>query len=167
MWDREEICCFTGHRPSKLPWGTREEDPRCLGLKRRLGQAVREAYRRGCRHFISGMALGCDFYFCEAVLDLRRQHPEVTLEAAVPCPEQAERWTAAEQARYQGLLWSCNIRTLIAKEYSSTCMHQRNRYMVDRSGLLIAAYDGSAGGTRYTMDYAARQGLSRILVAIE
>ena len=27
------ICCFTGHRPDKLPWGTNEYDPRCLRVK--------------------------------------------------------------------------------------------------------------------------------------
>ena len=41
-------------------------------------------------------------------------------------------------------------------------MHQRNRYMVDRSSLLIAAYDGTAGGTRYTVEYARSRGLQII-----
>ena len=36
MDDREQSCCFTGHRPMKLPWGMNEEDPRCLRLKEEL-----------------------------------------------------------------------------------------------------------------------------------
>ena len=31
--------------------------------------------------------------------------------------------------------------------------------MVDHSSLLIAAFDGSAGGTRYTVEYAMRRRL--------
>ena len=31
--DKASTCCFTGHRPDKLPWGSRESDPRCLTLK--------------------------------------------------------------------------------------------------------------------------------------
>ena len=36
----KDTCCFTGHRPSKLPWGTREEDPRCVALKGRIAAAL-------------------------------------------------------------------------------------------------------------------------------
>lgn len=32
---------------------------------------------------------------------------------------------------------------------------QRNAYMVDHSSLVIAVYDGMAGGTKNTVDYAA------------
>lgn len=28
--NRETTCCFTGHRPEKLPWREDEGDPRCL-----------------------------------------------------------------------------------------------------------------------------------------
>lgn len=38
-------------------------------------------------------------------------------------------------------------------------MQRRDRYMVDHASLLIAAFDGSPGGTRYTLEYAMRQGL--------
>ena len=54
--DRERTCCFTGHRPDKLPWGTRESDPRCVRLKERIAQGVEEAYVLGDRHFICGLA---------------------------------------------------------------------------------------------------------------
>ena len=30
MRARQESCCFTGHRPGKLPWRYNEFDPRCL-----------------------------------------------------------------------------------------------------------------------------------------
>ena len=48
----KDTCCFTGHRPSKLPWGTREEDPRCVALKGRIAAALEEEYAAGVRHFI-------------------------------------------------------------------------------------------------------------------
>ena len=57
MRGRQWACCFTGHRPGKLPWRYDEEDPRCLALKRRIADAVEAAYQEGFRHFLCGMAL--------------------------------------------------------------------------------------------------------------
>ena len=85
-------CCFTGHREAKLPWGENEQDVRCLELKANIAKAVCYAYDEGIRHYIVGMASGCDLYFAEAVLHLRSVHPDITLEAAVPFPAQAENW---------------------------------------------------------------------------
>ena len=84
MRGRQYSCCFTGHRPGKLPWGYAEEDPRCRLLKERIADAVEGAYQEGFQHFLCGMAMGCDLYFCEAVLELRSRHPDVTVEAAIP-----------------------------------------------------------------------------------
>ena len=57
--DRATTCCFTGHRPDKLPWGSRESDPRCLTLKRRLTQAVEGAYALSLIHILSVGWTGC------------------------------------------------------------------------------------------------------------
>ena len=156
---RPSSCAFTGHRPAKLPWGYREEDPRCLALKRRIRDAVESAYEEGYCHFLCGMAQGCDLYFCEIVLALRAKHPEVTLEAAVPCPTQADDWPEAERQRYGQLLAACDSETLVSARYTPDCMQRRNRYLVDHSALLIAAYDGTLGGTQYTVQYAMRRGV--------
>ena len=143
MRGRPSSCAFTGHRPAKLPWGYREEDPRCLALKRRIRDAVESAYEEGYCHFLCGMAQGCDLYFCEIVLALRAKHPEITLEAAVPCPTQADDWPEAERQRYRQLLAACDYETLVSAHYTPDCMQRRNRYLVDHAALLIAAYDGT------------------------
>ena len=166
MRARQESCCFTGHRPGKLPWKYREEDPRCLALKRRIMDALEAAYAEGYRHFLCGMAMGCDLYFCEAVIRLREQHPDVTLEAAIPCPTQADAWPWAQRERYLRLLAACDAETLVSDRYSAACMTRRDRYMVDHASLLIAAFDGSPGGTRYTVEYAMQRGLDVVDLSI-
>ena len=160
MRARQESCCFTGHRPGKLPWRYNEFDPRCLKLKRRIADAVELAYEQGFRHFLCGMAMGCDLYFCEAVLALRERHPDVTVEAAIPCPTQADAWPPAQRERYDRLVAACDFKTMVSGQYTSTCMLRRDRYLVDHASLLIAAFDGTSGGTRYTVEYALNQGLA-------
>lgn len=152
--ERRRSCCFTGHRPGKLPWGSNEEDPRCVALKAAIRDAVTAAYDEGYRHFICGMARGCDLYFAEAVVALRRERPGVTLEAAVPCPTQSRAWPAAERKRWQTLVDASDYETMVQEHYTPDCMLRRNRYMVDHSSLVIAVYDGADGGTRRTLEYA-------------
>lgn len=150
-----KICCFTGHRPGKLPWKDNEWDYRCIALKESIMVLLRDAYRQGYRHFITGMARGIDTYCCEAVLRLQKEYDNIVLEAAIPCQTQARRWKASDQERYQRLLAQCNLTTLIQPHYTPGCMLRRDRYMVQRAECVIGVYDGvSEGGTRQTLAYA-------------
>lgn len=160
MGAREDTCCFTGHRPEKLPWGDQEDDPRCIKLKTRLRDAVESAYETGMRHFICGMARGCDLYFCEEVLHLREKHGDILLEAAIPCLSQADAWSAPERERYRRLVALCDVETVVQQQYTPSCMQRRNRYMVDHASLLIAVHDGLPGGTMQTILYGMKRGLT-------
>ena len=166
--DRETTCCFTGHRPDKLPWGTDEKRADCLELKARLAQALERACEAGFRHFICGMARGADLYFAEAVLELQERRPDVTLEGARPCESQAQAWPERERRRYEEILDRCNYETLVQHTYDRGCMMRRNRYMVDRSARIIAVYDGvPKGGTAQTLAYALRKGLQTDILTVE
>ena len=168
MRGRPYTCCFTGHRPEKLPWGDDETDGRCAALKKKLQDAVEAAYDEGMRHFICGMARGCDLYFAEAVLALREAERDITLECARPCETQADSWPEAEQERYRSILDRCDFETLVQHSYDRFCMTRRNRYMVDRSCRLIAVYNGMPkGGTCQTLLYAMKKGLDTVILDLE
>ena len=162
----ETTCCFSGHRPPRLPWGSNEADPRCLALKERLAAAVEDAYDKGMRHFMCGMARGADFYFCDAVLELRERRSGVTLEAVIPCEEQAARWSERERERWFSLVERCDGETMLQHHYDKGCMLRRNRYLVDHSSMLIAVYDGMLGGTMYTLSYAMKRGLETVILEV-
>ena len=164
---KSATCCFTGHRPNKLPWGGDESDPRCLALKLELAARLEGIYESGFRHFLCGMAAGCDLYFAEAVLALRERHPKITLEAAIPCDTQASFWPAAQQRRYEALLARCDGVTFVQHRYTPGCMLRRNQYMVNRSSLLLACFDGKSGGTLSTILYARRNGVQVLTIDIE
>ena len=164
--NRETTCSFTGHRPEKLPWRGDESDPRCLALKERLAAAVEDAYDKGMRHFLCGMARGADFYFCDAVLELRERRSGVPLEAVIPCEEQAARWSERERERWFSLVERCDGETMLQHHYDKGCMLRRNRYLVDHSSMLIAVYDGMLGGTMYTLSYAMKRGLETVILEV-
>ena len=113
------------------------------------------------------MANGCDLYFFDAARYLRLQHPEVTIEAAIPYSGQADRWRPELRERYAYDLRQCDYQTLVQEAYTPGCMMRRNRYMVDASRILIAAFDGRPGGTARTLEYAARRRLEIIQIPID
>ncbi len=133
-----------------------------------MADALREAYDRGYRHFVCGMARGCDLYFAQQVLELRAQFDDVTLEAARPYEKQAVAWPYEEQERYQAILDQCDYESLVQQNYDKGCLMRRNRFMVDKSSLIIAAYDGKPqGGTASTVLYALRQKLEIKILEIK
>jgi len=160
--NRDNTCCFSGYRPEKLPWGDNEGDPRCEALIEKLLLEAERIHLSGIKHFIIGMARGSDTYFCEAMLKLRGKYPEITIEAAVPYEKQASGWREEERDRHSRLLERCDHVTYVCREYKRDCTLRRNRYMVTNSSVLLAVYDGKRGGTKYTLEYARRQGLEII-----
>ncbi len=166
MYDRSVTCCFTGHRPVKLPWGLNEQDPRCLTLKEQLAATLEGIYESGYRHFICGMAIGCDTYFAEEVLQLKEQHPEVILEAAIPCDGQDAKWNSKQKEAYARLLAQCDFATHVSRSYTPDCMMRRNIYMIDHSSLLLACFNGRSSGTMSTILYAERSGIRTIILDI-
>ena len=90
----------------------------------------------------------------------------MSLEAAIPCGTQPDKWKIQQRQRYNRLLDSCDRVNVLQINYTPDCMLRRNRYMVDRSSLLLACYDGRPGGTMSTILYAQRQECTVVLIDI-
>ena len=150
---------FTGHRADSLPWGFNESSDECIKLKAGLLRAIRCAYAEGKRCFLSGMASGVDIYAAEAVLQLRETLPGIALVCVFPCPSRDSR-SAAIAAAADSVI-------VLSSEYCAGCMNRRNRYMVDRSSLLIAVYDGiPQGGALNTLSYAMGPRVRPVLLPV-
>lgn len=151
--------CFTGHRPQNLPFGFNEEDPRCIRMRRMLARKTEELIlQQGATHFISGMAIGVDMICAEIVLELREKYPHITLECAVPCKSQPNKWSDSMKERYYSILERSDEVTFIQENYTPDCMHKRNRYMIECADIVIAVWDGKPSGAGYTVNYAKEKG---------
>lgn len=168
MSNMDITCYFTGHRPQKLPWGFHESDPRCIALKNNLKKAIWQVVTRyQVTHFLTGMALGVDQWAAELVIRLKETYPDlgITLEAVLPCDNQADKWRRDASQRYQEILNQCDIVSPLQKGYSPGCMERRNQYMVDHSKYIIAVWDRKPGGTAGTVRYAQSLGKAVIILA--
>lgn len=154
---RSSRCCFTGHRPEKL---NRPEAEIVACLRREILAAIDD----GFFVFISGMARGVDIWAAEEVLRLRDAGYDLKLVCAVPFEGVERTWSVDWQARYNNILMRSDLNCRISETPSRESYLARDRWMVDRSARLIAAYDGKPGGTKYTVDYAEKSGVEVRLV---
>jgi uncharacterized phage-like protein YoqJ len=158
--DEAISCCFTGHRPAHLPWGSDDTRPDCEDFYLRLTHATQEMIERGCRFFYVGMAQGIDLIAAQIVLGLRESRPEWGLKFIAVCPHalQAARWNVRDKQMHRFLLDHADEVVVLEGSYTPYCFHKRNRYMVDRCAHVIAGFDGiSQGGTASTVAYAKRR----------
>lgn len=145
-------CCFTGHRPEKLKRSEKE-------ITSALWEAIADAIDAGFTTFISGMARGVDIWAAEQVIEFRKTNPGIHLIAAIPHPNFEKRWPAEWQARYRRIIETADLVKTVCPSFSMGSYQARNEWMVDHSSRLIAVYNGAAGGTRNTIEYAISHGI--------
>lgn len=164
--EKDRSCCFTGHRPQKLPWGFDESDERCDELKQRLRSAIKLAIAHGKTMFYTGVAMGTDVWAAELVLDMKEElrELEIKLVAVIPHLAQEEKYPEDLKRRYRRIVSDADDCIVLQEHYTDGCMQRRNRYMVDNSSMLIAVYSGDGGGTRFTFNYAKDHGLQIIWI---
>ena len=122
-----------------------------------MARQIEELIEMGYAYFISGGALGVDQDFAEAVLRAKQMHPEIQLELAVPCKTQTTHWNEIERLRYHFILELADKVVVLSQHYTRFCMQRRNEYMVNKSDLILAYWNGEeSGGTWNTISYAKR-----------
>jgi uncharacterized phage-like protein YoqJ len=153
----EKTCCFTGHR-TIAPQAYEK-------VRRRLRQAMENLIERGVVYFGSGGALGFDLLAAETVLDMKAQYPQIRLIMVYPCRNQTAYWPSSEIDRYNAIQKACDKYVYVSQAYTPTCMHQRNRYLVEHSGYCICYLTKPGGGTAFTVQYAREKGLKIVNLA--
>ena len=149
---KENCCAFTGHRQLGTDFD--------LAL---LHRVVEGLMKRGIDTFYCGMAKGFDLTAGEAVLKFKGKY-KVKLIACSPYEGQAEYFSFSDKERYKNILNYCDEKVIFSKEYSRWCMHARDRYMADNSGVIVCYLRKNSGGTFYTVNYAKSIGLKIIEV---
>lgn len=151
---RERTCCFTGHR--RMTAAQREY------LTPWLEKTVIELIKQGVVYFGVGGAIGFDTLAAMTVLRLRHRFPHIRLIMVLPCEDMTARWSAHEREQLDYLLRRADKVVYMTKTYTPECMKQRDRHLVDHSGVCVAWLTHYGGGTGYTVEYARRRGVKVI-----
>ena len=144
-------CCFTGHRI--IARDVREP------LRNSLREVIGVLYEEGFRRFYAGGALGFDTLAALKVLDKKKKYPHIRLELILPCRDQARTWQERNVQVYRYILERADRVSYVTDTYTPTCMHERNRRLVDGSAVCVAYCTNAEGGTAYTRRYAEKNGV--------
>lgn len=109
--------------------------------------------------------MGFDTIAAQAVLDVKRDHPQVRLILVLPCLSQADRWSDNDKAVYEEIKDKADKVVYTSQEYTKDCMFKRNRHLVDGSSVCICYLTEQTGGTAYTVKYAKKNNLRVINLA--
>ena len=150
---RTHRCCFTGHRPEKMKM---DEYTVCAALSKAIDAAIADGFTT----FITGMARGVDIWAGEIVLRKRDLDTSLHLICACPHPDFEKRWSAEWQQRFHAVLGGADVVRTVRPTFSMDAYQIRNQWMVDRASRVIAVYNGTAGGTRNTIEYAQAKGVA-------
>lgn len=138
------IVAGTGHRPDKLGG----YDPHTIRKVLTFAENTLRHYQPST--VITGMAQGWDMALAQAAINLN-----IPFHAYIPFTGQELVWPSATRLYYKALLTHAqHVIVCSPGGYSKAAMQTRNQRMVDNCELLLALWNGSAGGTGNCIAYA-------------
>ena len=135
-------CVFTGHRQLGEDFSMRK-----------LKKEIKKLMELGVESFYNGMAVGFDLIAAELVLELKKKFPATRLIACVPCYGQEKYYSETDKKRYAQILKNADEVVTLSDHYFNGCMQNRDRYMVNRTDIMIAYCKKEEGGAAYTVKY--------------
>ncbi len=130
-----------------------------MKLPSKLDECIEALVGRGITTFRTGGALGFDTLAALKVLDKKKKYPHIRLELILPCRDQARTWQERNVQVYRYILERADRVSYVTDTYTPTCMHERNRRLVDGSAVCVAYCTNAEGGTAYTCRYAEKNGV--------
>ena len=108
------------------------------------------------------MARGVDLFAAETVLNLNRCFFDLYFVAVIPY--RASVLATRNGPTVNRALENADQVIISSEQYYNGCFMERNLYMVEQSGRLIAVVNGTKGGTAATLRYAENKGWKLTLI---
>ena len=107
------------------------------------------------------MAIGFDIESAEVALALQPELTGLRIVAVIPFEGMQNSFSESERSRFDRIVAQADNVITLAPRYSIEVYAIRNNFLVDNSSACIAYFDGSKGGTAYTVRRAVK-GLLRL-----
>jgi uncharacterized phage-like protein YoqJ len=102
------------------------------------------------------MAIGFDLAAAEVALTLRHELKGLSIVAVVPFEGMQLRFPKSQRALFEQITQEADEIVTLSTTYSPSVYATRNNFLVDNSSACIAYFDGTKGGTAYTVRRAVK-----------
>ncbi len=163
-------CCFTGHRPNRLPDRGKDGGAELERLKAVTLGVIGELVDKGYHTFITGMAPGFDLMAARLLVEQYAADGRIDLVCAVPYYSQIDELKNEQDILlYERVLQTAKTVVVFFDEKTDRCYKVRNQFMVDHSSAVIAycTSKSARSGTLQTLRMAEKAGLKIFRVGID
>ena len=157
MDNKENTCCFSGHRDI-----TASESP---DIAYQLELKVFDLISQGFTSLYDGGAIGFDVLAAKTVIKAKKLFPHVKLNLILPCKDHDKKWKEPDRNEYKEILSKADYIEYVSERYTRDCMFRLNRRLVDSSSVCLCYLNKNKGWTAYTVVYAKNQGVRIINIA--
>ena len=142
---RHLIVAFTGHRTYNH------------SADEQLQLVIEQLYTEGARVFRVGMAEGFDLAAGGELLKTKQHHPDIEIEAIIPYPDFERRHNLCNLLLYRDIVSAAYI-TFADESYHQGVYYKRNDMLIEGADVVVAWWNGSRSGTKYTLQRARKRG---------
>lgn len=144
---------LTGHRPPRLGYETDIlKDKRWYPIIDWVKEKIKEC---GATDVWCGMAVGSDMALAQAALELKDEGEDITIHCVYPCEHYNDFRMFMEP--FRRLRDEVTDHRCLNQKWSQTAEDDRDQYIVEKSDILLAIWDGKEGGGTYSTIQRAKE----------
>ena len=144
---------LTGHRPPRLGYETDIlKDKRWYPIIDWIKEKLKEC---GATDIYCGMAVGSDMAFAAAAFELKDEGYDIKIHCIYPC----QGYNSFRMKTYPFAILAENAdeHIYLNETWSNSAEDARDQYVVDKSDILFAIWDGNEGGGTYSTSQRAKE----------
>lgn len=156
----ERTACLIGQRD----FGNRQGLEVLLYFK--IKSIIQKVIDEGYIHFITNLYYRFDLLAAQALLEIKKTHPEIEIECAITYENMIKKRYDEDKQEYERFINKCDTLTALSKNYTPESEFESCRYMIDKSSLVIVACNGVENNEKAQMmiNYAKSRGLEMIKI---
>lgn len=150
------MTCTIISKGNEIQQSKNEYEPPYPKIKEQLRRKIWELYSSGYTDFYLNCEYGIPLWAAEIICEMKGDN-NIGLHIVMPYENQAVKWVEGNKERFYNVHSLSDDVHMISTHYYDGCYDDADKYMIDRSDLLLVY--GEAGGNLYGVRYAMAKGI--------